>query len=116
MHIVERLLETAYQDTQLLEKRKAMGDILSLFHTVDFCLGTDDGKQANTVCSFISDNQYGTAHVEENEGAFRIITIVETPITESIICSLSANMVSLSYMFNVDYIGWGSCIETGDQA
>ncbi len=115
MHIVERLLETAYQDTELLIERESMGDVLTVFHEVDFCLATPDEEQANTVCSFINDNQYGRAHVETGDGEYRVITIIDTPVTQNIICALSANMVSLSYIFSVDYSGWGATIEQGNE-
>lgn len=113
MHIIDRLLETACCDTQRQQDREAKGDLPALVHTVDFCLGTDDEARARTVCSFINDNCYGRAHVEGGEGVFRVVTIVETPLTQNIICSLSAHMVHLSYLFKVEYIGWGSWIETG---
>ncbi len=37
------------------------------------------------------------------------------PVTQNIICALSANMVSLSYIFSVDYSGWGATIEQGNE-
>jgi hypothetical protein len=112
MHILEELLDTAYQDTELLKIRHEKGDIFSAFHDVDFCIVAPNEKKAEIVCSFINDNQYGVAHVEKGDEEYRVITITRTPVTQQVICSLSANMVSIARIFECDYSGWGSTIIT----
>ncbi|MPY26196.1 ribonuclease E inhibitor RraB [Shewanella sp. YLB-07] len=114
MHIVEKLLDSAYQDSELLKKRDEMGDVFSAFHDVDFCIEAPDKEKAETVCSFINDNRYGNAHVEEADGNFRVITITNTPVTQEIISSLSANMVSIAAIFRCEFSGWGSTIITAE--
>lgn len=112
MHIVEKLLNAAYQDSELLKKRDEMGDVFVAFRDVDFCIDAPNQEKADAVCSFINDNRYGVAHVEEGDDLFRVITVTNTPVTQEIISALSANMVSVAEIFSCEYNGWGSTIIT----
>ena len=38
MHIVEKLLNAAYQDSELLKKRDKMADVFAAYRDVDFCI------------------------------------------------------------------------------
>ena len=107
MHIVEQLLYYAERDAELLENIRGRGDDAAVWREVDYCLGTDDGKKAELVCSFINDNCYGNARVETPNGSYRIIIVVNVPLAPHVIYNISANMVSLAHMFKVDFIGWG---------
>jgi Regulator of ribonuclease activity B len=115
MNIVEHLLWAAERDAELLEQIRERGDDSSLPRDIDFCIAVSERKKAETVCSFINDNQYGDAHVEENEGSFRVIMVVHLPLYTSAIKALSATMVSLSHIFSVDFVGWGCAIEGKDE-
>lgn len=64
MSLVDTLLTAAYEDTQLLIKNDTLGDVFSKTRDVDFLLRSPDEKKAETVCSFVNDNQYGKAKVE----------------------------------------------------
>lgn len=78
---------------------------------VDFVLKTVDYEQAKTVSSFITDNQYGRPEIEVVDGYFRIIFKINMPITQNLICSVSALMVCLAALFKLDYDGWGSVLQ-----
>lgn len=116
MHIVEQLLDTAYQDSELLIRIESQGDNPHIIREVDFALMAPNKKAAETVCSFINDNRYGEARVEDTgDEETRIVVIVNIPLYQNIVSSMSANFVSLSHLFSVDYIGWGCCVQTEEQ-
>ena len=107
MNIVEQLLYFAERDAELLENIRGRGDDPTVSREVDFCLATDDGERAETVCSFINDNRYGNARVETSDSSYRIITVAKVPLDPPIIHAMSANMVSVAHLFKVEYMGWG---------
>jgi hypothetical protein len=104
MAIVDVLLQNAYEDTQLLLKNDSLGDQLSVPRDVDFLLRTPDEEKARLVCSFINDNQYGAAKVQETN----VLVVIHMPIQQNIICSVSALMACIAEIFKVEYDGWGS--------
>jgi hypothetical protein len=110
MTIVEALLSNAFEDTQLLLKNDELGDVLSTPRDVEFLMNAPDEKKAQTVCSFINDKQYGKAIVQEDEGNFSILVTVHMPITQNIICSVSALMCCIAQIFDLEYDGWGSVL------
>ena len=112
MHIVDNLLRNAYEDTQLLIKNDQLGDVLSVPRDVEFLLRAPDEQKAQTVCSFIQDNQYGAATVQEDEGNFSVLVVIHMPITQNIVCSVSALMSCLAAIFGMEYDGWGSVIKS----
>ncbi len=110
--IVDDLLRNAYEDTQLLLKNDKRGDVLSVPRDVDFLLWAPDEKKARTVCSFIEDNQYGLATVQEDEGKFSVLVVIHMPITQNVICSVSALMCCIAAIFGLEYDGWGSVLKS----
>src|SRR5437588_2190548 len=56
--IIDTLLDNAYQDTQVLVVNEKERDQFSVARDVQFILRTDDKTKAETVRSFITDNQY----------------------------------------------------------
>lgn len=111
MPLVDTLLQTAYEDTQLLLKNDKLGDKFSVRRNVDFVLRTGDGERAETVASFINDNQYGSATVKQVEDEHRVLVAIHMPTTQNVLCSVSALMACLAELFSVEYDGWGSTIQ-----
>lgn len=111
MSIVDSLLNNAYQDTQVLLKSDEVGDVFSIPRDVDFLFRCADRKKAETVCSFIRDNHYGSAKVSESESGFSIEVVSHMPVTQNVICSISALMCCIGAIFEVEYDGWGSTIQ-----
>jgi hypothetical protein len=111
MPLIDTLLATAYQDTQLLIKNDGLGDDFSIPRDVDFVLLSQDKKKAEAVASFVTDNRYGVPRIEETEGTFRIIVVVNMPTTQGVLCSVSALMACLAALFSVQYDGWGCVIQ-----
>jgi hypothetical protein len=104
MTIIDVLLRTAYEDTQLLFKNDSLGDQFAIPRDVEFLLVAKDEFKASTVCSFINDNQYGIARVDDG---FNIFVVVRMSIEQNILCSVSALMACLGEMFDVEYDGCG---------
>lgn len=115
MAVVDSLLDNAYQDTQLLIKNDDLGDDFSQSRDVDFVLTTSDQRRAETVCSFINDNQYGSCRVEGGPEHFRVVTTIHMPSTQNLICSVSGLMVCMGALFEVEYDGWGCIIQRANR-
>ncbi len=111
MHITERLLDSSFRDSELIKNLESQGTIINRIHTLDYCFITSSKEQAEIVCSFISDNAYGNARIKPSDESYRVIVEIQTPLIHHIVYNISANMVSISYMFKVDYVGWGTCVE-----
>jgi hypothetical protein len=111
MTLVDTLLTTAFQDTRLLVKNDELGDNFSVPRNVDFVLLSSDSARAETVCSFINDNRYGSAIVEPTGSESRIVVTVNMPTTQGLLCSVSALMACLAELFSVEYDGWGTVIQ-----
>lgn len=107
MQTIDSLLSTAFQDTELLKQLDEDGDDFSIARDVDFVLKAVELKKAELVASFVTDNQYGVASVEEADEGYRLIVTVHMPITQHVLCSVSALMVCLAQLFSVEYDGWG---------
>lgn len=111
MAIVESLLSTAYEDTQLLTKLDEGGDKFSIARDVDFVLKTEELSKAQIVTSFVADNRYGVPRIEEVGGCHRVIITIHMPITQHVLCSVSALMMCLAQLFSLDYDGWGCIVQ-----
>ena len=111
MHVVDQLLENSRSDTDLLLKNDASGDNFALPRDVDFLLISRDEAQANLVRDFVNDNQYGVATVQTNEDGFGILVVVHMAPQQHVLCSVSALMVCISELFNIEYDGWGCVLQ-----
>lgn len=111
MQTIDSLLFTAFQDTELLKQLDGDGDDFSIARDVDFVLKAPELKKAELVASFVKDNQYGVASVEEVEEGYRLIVTVHMPITQHVLCSVSALMVCLTQLFSLEYDGWGCVVQ-----
>ena len=112
MNILETLLQTAYQDTQSLKANDEKGDDFSVTRNIEFILNTDEKDKAEAVTKFINDHRYGEANFELTGEQYRISVIVNMPSSQHIVCSISALMTCIAYLFTVDYDGWDSTIQT----
>jgi hypothetical protein len=111
MALVDNLLRNAYEDTELLKKNDALGDDFSIARDVDFVIKTPDRRKAEIIRSFVDDNQYGVARIEEGGQEFRILVVVQMPTTQHVLCSVSALMVCIAALFGAEYDGWGCTIQ-----
>jgi regulator of RNase E activity RraB len=111
MQTIDSLLSTAFQDTELLKQLDQDGDDFSVARDVDFVLKTEELKKAELIESFVTDNQYGVPRVEETDEGYRLIVTVHMPITQHVLCSVSALLACLAQLFAVEYDGWGCVVQ-----
>ena len=114
MSVVQLLMDTAVADSELLVKNQGLGDRADIPRDIDFVLYAKDEEKAKLVASFIADYRYGKPAVErvEHRGdvSWRLLVTIYAPTTENIVMTLSAFMVCLSKLYNLDYDGWGCAI------
>lgn len=111
MAFVETLMQLAVADTDLLRTIDAQGDDFSIPRDVDFLLRTPSQEKASIAAEFINDHSYGSATVQEYEGGYRVLVIVNTPVTQSVILSISGFMACISHLFGLHYDGWGCVVQ-----
>ena len=114
MHITDLLHETAVADNALLYGNDAKGDIFSIARDVDFMFKTPHRERANILAMFVNEKNYGIAevkHVPEDD-LYWLSVVIHTPVNQHVICSRSGLMVFLARLFNLEYDGWGSVIQT----
>ena len=113
MTIFDLLKQTAELDTDLLRKNDALGDVFSTPREVNFDFEAVEREQAEDFAEFVNGKQYGVAKISEAEaGKFLIVVLITMPITQNLICSVSGFMLCLSRIFQIDYQGWGSVVQT----
>ena len=106
MSLLHNLLDNAYQDTQFLTELHQQGDDLVLFRKVHFVFFGKDKEKTLSLAEFIQDNQYAEVVIEERESTFVLKATIQMPITQQLLCSISALMTCLSELFGVEYDGW----------
>ena len=111
MSIIEKLTQTAQSDTELLIKNDRLGDDVRTPRLVDFLFTAEDRESADALAEFVAGNQYGESHIEPAESGFRVLAVIEMPITQHLICSVSGLMECLAAVFKVEYDGWGCVIQ-----
>jgi hypothetical protein len=114
MSLVKLLMDTAVEDNKLLAKNQELGDRPEISRDIDFVLYAKNEERAKLVASFVTDYRYGKPSVErvEHRGTvlWRLLITIHAPTTENIVMTLSAFMVCLSQLYDLDYDGWGSTI------
>lgn len=111
MHLVEQLLDNARADTDLLLKNDARGDDFSVPRDIDFLLVAPDEEKAILVRDFITDNQYGAATVQAHGDGFGILVVIHLAPQQNVLCSVSALMVCICKLFDIEYDGWGCVLQ-----
>ena len=114
MSIVQHLMDTAVEDSRLLVKNQEMGDRPEIPRDIDFILYAKNEERAKLVAGFVTDYRYGKPTVErvEHKGAvsWRLVVKIYAPTTENVVMTLSAFMVYLAQLYELEYDGWGSTI------
>jgi hypothetical protein len=112
MTLFDLLTQTAISDTELLRTNNAFGDVFATPRQVDFAFESAERDNAEDFAEFVNGKQYGVAKVSElDDGRFRILVLITTPITQNLVCSVSGFMLCLSRVFLIDYQGWGSVVQ-----
>ena len=115
MSIAQSLIDTAVEDSRLLVKNQELGDRAEIPRDIDFVLYAKNEERAKLVASFVTDYRYGRPAVErvEHRGtiSWRLLITIHAPTTENVVMTLSAFMVCLSQIYDLDYDGWGCNIQ-----
>jgi hypothetical protein len=101
-------MDTAVEDSQLLVKNQEMGDRSEIPRDIGFVLYAKDKEKAELVASFVTDYRYGRPSVEgqveeRGEYSWRLLITIHSPTTENVVMTLSAFMVCLSKVYDLDY-------------
>ena len=104
-------MEVAARDTDLLVSLDEKGDQFYLSRDVEFLLRAPDKERANLVASFINDYRYGLATAQEHEGEHSVLVVINMPVKQSEILSVSGFMVCLAHLYSMEYDGWGCVVQ-----
>ncbi|WP_343727834.1 ribonuclease E inhibitor RraB [Burkholderia seminalis] len=107
MSTVATLMDTAIADVELLRVLDADGDDFSIPRDVEFLLRGTSAEQASIVASFVNDHQYGRASVDQSGDVHRVLVVINMPIQQHNILSVSGFMACLSLLYGLEYDGWG---------
>jgi len=113
MSIIEELIASAHDDTDLMRVRDGQGDIFSVRRQVDFVFRTTDVAQAGSVAGFLADYRYADTSMSEVDNQFRVVATITMSLEQQEILSVSGFMQCIAALFSVTYDGWGAAIETG---
>ena len=109
--IIDKLLDNAYRDTQLLRNNDAKGDDFARPRTVDFLLRAPDAERAELVASFVNDNAYGRASTRVDGGQHQVVVLIDMPTTQNVINSVSGLITCLADLYECEYDGWGCVLQ-----
>jgi len=115
MHLIKLLLDNAVQDNQVLVQNREIGDRTEMARDIEFVLYAKTEERAKLAANFIADNRYGRPALEEIErdggNSWQLLVTIHAPATENVLHTLSAFMVCLSQLYDLDYDGWSSDIK-----
>jgi hypothetical protein len=115
MSIAKSLMDTAVKDSRLLVKNQELGDQAEIPRDIEFVLYAKDEERAKLVANFVTDYRYGRPSVNrvEHRGtvAWQLLITIYSPTTENVVMTLSAFMVCLSQIYDLEYDGWGCDIK-----
>jgi hypothetical protein len=112
MSVAEKLIDGAIADVDVLRALKEQDDNFGLFRDVDFLLRAPSREKAELVVGFINDYQYGTATPVENDGSHSVRVIINMPVTQNVILSVSGFMTCIAALYGLDFDGLGCTAQT----
>jgi len=107
MSVVDTLMETAKADTDLLRTLDSQGDNFAAARDVDFLLRAPSKDKAEIASGFINDYQFGTATLQEQDGQYSVLVVINMAIQQQAILSVSGFMGCVCALFGLEYDGWG---------
>ena len=107
MSFIETLMNMAAADTDVLRSLDESGDDFSVPRDVDFLIKTPDKRKAELVRDFVNDHSYGQAKIERTNAEFRVSILINLPVTQHIILSVSGFVATIAKLYDVEYDGWG---------
>lgn len=112
MSVIQKLMKGAMADVDVLRSLDEQGDDVTAPRDVDFLLRAPSRDKAELAADFINDYRYGIANVEENdEGSCSVQVIINMPVTQHVILSVSGFMACVAELFELEFDGWGCEIQ-----
>jgi hypothetical protein len=100
-------MDSAVADVDVLRSLDSQGDDFSKFRDVDFLFHCPSKKKAALVAGFINDYKYGAATAVHKNGKSTIQVVINMPIQQHIILSVSGFMTCLAALYEIEFDGWG---------
>lgn len=107
MSVVEKLMDGAVADIDVLRSLDAQGDVFVISRDVDFLLRAPNREKAELVAQFINEYQYGAAIPLHDENGDSVQVVINMPITQNVILSVSGFMTCLAAIYDLEFDGWG---------
>jgi hypothetical protein len=114
MSIVDKLMDSAAADLDVLRSLEAQGDEPGKVRDMDFLLRCPSKEKAELVAGFINDCRYGKAKAIEDDDSHSVQVIINMPVKENVILSVSGFMTCLAELYNLDFDGWGCVAQVRD--
>jgi len=112
MAVIEKLMESVEADINVLHALDRQGDRFSISRPVDFLLRAESREKAVLVAGFINDYQSGIAKANEDENGHSIQVLINTPVEQNVILSISGFMLCIAELYGLEYDGWGCTAQT----
>jgi len=112
MPIVQDLMDAAVSDVDVLYLLDAQGDDFSKFRDVDFLFRCPDKEKADILASFINEYHYGVATAFHDDEESTVQVIINMPVQQHIILSVSGFMTCLATLYGSELDGWGCVAQT----
>jgi len=107
MSIVKTLMDSSISDTDVLRALDSQGDDFGVFREVDFSFRCPTPDKAKIVAGFISEYQFGHATATQDDGENKVLVIINMPVAQNIILSVSGFMTCIAELYGVEFEGWG---------
>ncbi len=125
MSVINKIMESAMSDVDVLRRLDADNDNFALFREVDFHFRCPDKAKAELVAEFLTDFQFGQAQVSKHEanendpsaneaGEYCVDLVISMPVTQNIISCVSGFMVCIAELYDIEFDGWGCCAVQDD--
>ncbi|WP_447071733.1 ribonuclease E inhibitor RraB [Shewanella indica] len=105
MSIVEKLMDSAIADKDVLRRLDQEGDRFEVFRDVDFIIVAENPEKATIIRDFVNDHYYSEATIGDALREVRVV--VHMPVTQSVILSVSGFMNCVAELFGARIDGWG---------
>ncbi|WP_222566153.1 ribonuclease E inhibitor RraB [Novilysobacter antarcticus] len=109
--VLDSLMQNAESDIDLLRKLDSQGDDFAVPRDVEFMLRCPSAEKADLAADFINDYQFGVAATQESDGEHQVVVVVNMPIQQHAILSVSGFMVCIGELFGLECDGWGCIVQ-----
>lgn len=100
-------MDGAIADVDVLRSLDAQGDIFITPRDVDFLLRAHSSEKAELVAGFINEYKFGVATSVSNENGSSIQVVINMPVTQNVILSVSGFMSCIAAIYDLEFDGWG---------